>query len=80
METLFCLQRTTLSNSQNFLCTNFHGGAMHLTMLSSQHWPGLMFTFFLLLLTPMGAEICCSCFLDEDVEEPDYDWIFHTWF
>jgi hypothetical protein len=22
----------------------------------------------------MGAEICCSCFLDEDVEEPDYDW------
>jgi hypothetical protein len=24
METLFRLQRTTLSNSQNFLCTNFH--------------------------------------------------------
>jgi hypothetical protein len=22
----------------------------------------------------MGAEICCSCFLDEDVEEPDYYW------
>jgi hypothetical protein len=32
------------------------------------------FAFLLLLLTPTGAEICCSCFLDEDVEEPDYDW------
>jgi hypothetical protein len=74
METLFRLQRTPLSNSQNFLCTNFHGGAMHLMMLSSHHWPGMMFAFLLLLLTPMGAEICCSCFLDEDVEEPDYDW------
>jgi hypothetical protein len=74
METLFCLQRTTLSNSQNFLCTNFRGGIMHLTMLSSHHWPGMMFAFLLLLLTPTGAEICCSCFLDEDVEEADYDW------
>jgi hypothetical protein len=43
-------------------------------MLSSHHWPGMMFAFLLLLLTPMGAEIYCSCFLDEDVEEPDYDW------
>jgi hypothetical protein len=43
-------------------------------MLSSHYWPGMMFAFLLLLLTPMGAEICCSCFLDEDVEEPDYDW------
>jgi hypothetical protein len=34
----------------------------------------MMFAFLLLLLTPRGAEICCSCFLDEDVEEPDYDW------
>jgi hypothetical protein len=74
METLFRLQRTTLSNSQNFLRTNFRGGAMRLTMLSSNHWPGMMFTFLLLLLTPMGAEIWCSCFLDEDVKEPDYDW------
>jgi hypothetical protein len=74
METLFRLQRTTLSNSQNFLRTNFCGGAMHLMMLSSHHWPGMMFAFLLLLLTPMGAEICCSCFLDEDVEEPNYDW------
>jgi hypothetical protein len=74
METLFRLQRTTLSNSQNFLRTNFRGGTTCLTMLSSHHWPGMMFAFLLLLLTPMGAEICCSCFLDEDVEEPDYDW------
>jgi hypothetical protein len=34
----------------------------------------MMFTFLLLLLTPTGAEICCSCFLDEDVKEPNYDW------
>jgi hypothetical protein len=74
METLFRSQRTTLSNSQNFLRTNFRGGATRLTMLSSHHWPGMMFAFLLLLLTPMGAEICCSCFLDEDVEEPDYNW------
>jgi hypothetical protein len=74
METLFHSQRMTLSNSQNFLRTNFRGGATRLTMLSSHHWPGMMFAFLLLLLTPTGAEICCSCFLDEDVEEPDYDW------
>jgi hypothetical protein len=75
METLFRLQRTTLSNSQNFFCTNFCGGVMHLMMHSSHHWPGMMFAFLLLLLTPSrGAEICSSCFLDEDVGEPDYDW------
>jgi hypothetical protein len=48
IETLFRLQRTTLSNSQNFLCTNIHGGATHLMMLSSHHWPGMMFAFLLL--------------------------------
>jgi hypothetical protein len=74
METLFRSQRMTLSNSQNFLHTNFGGGAMHLMMLSSHHWPGMMFAFLLLLLTPMGAETCSSCFLNKDVEEPDYDW------
>jgi hypothetical protein len=57
METLFRSQRMTLSNSQNFLRTNFCGGTMRLTMLSSHHWPGMMFAFLLLLLTPMGAEI-----------------------
>jgi hypothetical protein len=34
----------------------------------------MMFAFLLLLLTPRGAEICCSCFLDDNVEEPNYDW------
>jgi hypothetical protein len=38
METLFHLQRTTLSNSQNFLRTNFRSGTMHFTMLiTGQH-------------------------------------------
>jgi hypothetical protein len=74
METLFRLQRTTLSNSQNFLHTNFRSGATRLTMLSSHHWLGMMFAFLLLLRTPRGAEICSSCFLDGDIEAPDYDW------
>jgi hypothetical protein len=74
METVFRLQRMTLSNSQNFLCTNFRGGAMHFMMLSLHHWPGMMFTFLLLLLIPRVAKICSSCFLDKDIEEPNYDW------
>jgi hypothetical protein len=37
METFFRLQRTTLSNSQSFLRTNFCSGAMRLMMLSSHH-------------------------------------------
>jgi hypothetical protein len=41
METLFHSWRTTLSNSQNFLRTNFRGGATRLMMLSSHHWPGM---------------------------------------
>jgi hypothetical protein len=47
---------------------------MHLMMHSSHHQPGMIFAFLLLLLTPRGAEICSSCFLDKNVEEPDYDW------
>ncbi len=43
-------------------------------MLSSHHWPGMMFAFLLLLLTPRHAEICSSCFVNEDIEEPHYDW------
>jgi hypothetical protein len=74
METLFCSKRTTLSNSQNFLRTKFRCGTTHLTMLSSHHWSGMMFAFLLLLLTPRGAEICSSCFLDKDAKEPNYDW------
>jgi hypothetical protein len=59
METLFHLQRS---------------GAMCLMMLSSHHWPGKMFAFLLLLLTPQGTKICSTCFLDEDVKEPNYNW------
>jgi hypothetical protein len=69
METLFRSQWTTLINSQNFLCAN-----TRLTMFSSHHWPGMMFAFLLLLLTPRGAEICSGCFLNEDVKESDYYW------
>jgi hypothetical protein len=74
METLFHSRRMTLSNSQNFLRTNFRGGATRLMMLSSHHWPGMMFAFLLLLLTPRGAEICSGCFLNEDIKDSDYDW------
>jgi hypothetical protein len=34
----------------------------------------MMFAFLVLLRTPRGAEICSSCFLDGDIEAPDYDW------
>jgi hypothetical protein len=74
METLFRLQRTTLSNSQNFLCMKFCGGATHHTILSSHHWLGMMFAFLLLLLTPQGEDICSRCFQDDDIKEPDYNW------
>jgi hypothetical protein len=47
---------------------------MHLMMLSSHHWPGMMFAFLLLLLTPRDAEICSGCFLNKDVKESNYDW------
>jgi hypothetical protein len=53
---------TMLSSSTNFLCTNFHGGATDLTMLSSHHWPGMAFSFLLMLLTPTGRELCSNCF------------------
>jgi hypothetical protein len=53
MEDIFWSQHTTLSSSTNFLCTNFHGGATHLTMLSSHHWPGMACSFLLMLLTPL---------------------------
>jgi hypothetical protein len=62
-----------LSSSTNFLCTNFSGGAMHSTMLSSHHWPGMAFFFLLMLLTPMGRELCSSCFQENDVDLNGYD-------
>jgi hypothetical protein len=75
MEDLFWSQRTTLSSSTNFLCTNFHGGATHLAMLSSHHWPGMAFSFLLMLLTPTGRELCSNCFQENDVDHVDgYNW------
>jgi hypothetical protein len=52
----------------------FHGGATHHTMLNSHHWLGMMFAFLLLLLTPQGEDICSSCFQDDDIKEPNYNW------
>ena len=74
MEDIFRTERTTLSNSENFLRTNFRGGATHLTMLSSHHWPGMAFAFLLMLLTQSGKEVCSTCFQENDVEDKDYDW------
>jgi hypothetical protein len=74
MEDIFRTQRTTLSNSENFLRTNFRGGATHLTMLSSHHWPGMAFAFLLMLLMKSGKEVCSSCFQEDDVDEVFYDW------
>jgi hypothetical protein len=62
MEDIFWSQRTMLSSSTNFLCTNFCGGATRFTMLSSHHWPGMAFSFLLRLLTPTGKEFVLQLF------------------
>jgi len=74
MEDLFRSQRTTLGSSENFLRTNFRGGATHLTMLSSHHWPGMAFGYLLMLLTPEGKDLCSSCFQENDAAHPVYEW------
>ncbi len=74
MEDLFWSQRTMPSSSTNFLHTNFCGGATHLTMPSSHHWPGILFSFLLMLLTPTGRELCSNCFQENDVNVDGYDW------
>jgi hypothetical protein len=74
MEDIFWSQQTTLSSSTNFLFTNFHGGATHLTMLSSHHWPGMAFSFPLMLLTPARRELCSNCFQENDVNVDGYGW------
>jgi hypothetical protein len=72
MEDIFCTEWTTLSNSKNFLHTNFCGRATHLTMLSLHHWPGMAFGFLLMLLTQSRKEICSSCFQGDDVKAKCY--------
>jgi hypothetical protein len=74
MEDLFWSQRTMPSSSTNFLHTNFCGGATHLTMPSSHHWPGILFSFLLMLLTPTGRDLCSNCFQENDVNVDGYDW------
>ncbi len=73
MEDLFWSQRTMPSSSTNFLHTNFCGGATHLTMPSSHHWPGILFSFLLMLLTPTRRELCSNCFQENDVNVDGYD-------
>lgn len=72
VEKLFLPLRSTCS--KEFLRTNFKNGATSLTMLNSHHWPGMMFTFLMVLLTDEGKAVCSKCFAEEDVEEPDYNW------
>jgi hypothetical protein len=59
---IFQSQWTMLSSSTNVLCTNFCGGATHLTMLSSHHWPGMAFFFLLMLLAPHQKGIMLQLF------------------
>ncbi len=74
MEDIFWSQQTMLSSSTNFLCTKFHCEATHLTMLSSHHWPGMAFSFLLMLITPTGRELCSNCFQENDVDVDCYNW------
>jgi hypothetical protein len=68
MEDLCQSQRTMLRSSTNFLCTNFCGGATHITMLSSHHWLGDGISFLLMLLLPTKKELCSNCFQENDVD------------
>jgi hypothetical protein len=43
-------------------------------MLSSHHWPGMAFSFLLMLLTPTGRDLCSNCFQKDDVYLEGYDW------
>jgi hypothetical protein len=47
---------------------------MSLTLLSSHEWPGMTFTFLVVLLSPKGRQICQDCFQDNDVPKNDHDW------
>jgi hypothetical protein len=62
------------SCSSEFLRMKFRNGATNLTMLSSHHWPGMAFTFLLVILSDKGKEITKDCFQEEDAPEPDFDW------
>jgi hypothetical protein len=57
---------------KDFLHHNFKGGATSLTMLNLHHWPGMAFTFLVVLLTEVGMATCNTCFSEEDVEEPNF--------
>jgi hypothetical protein len=62
-------------HERDFLCYNFkQGGATSQTMLNSHHWPGVAFTFLIMLLNEEGIKACDRCFSNEDVEEPNYTW------
>jgi hypothetical protein len=43
-------------------------------MLSSHHWPGMAFSFLLMLITPTGRELCSNCFQENDVDVDCYNW------
>jgi hypothetical protein len=43
-------------------------------MLSSHHWPGMAFSFLLMLLTPTRRDLCSNCFQKDDVYLKGYDW------
>ncbi len=42
-------------------------------MLFSHHWPGMAFSFLLMLLTPTGSELCSNFFQEND-DVDGYNW------
>lgn len=62
------------SKRKDFSRINFKGGVTSLMMLSSQHWPGMMLLFCMMLLTPEERNTSKDCFQDEDMEIPKVDW------
>ena len=72
IEDMFKPLRSTVQSE--FVRVNFVRGPTSLTLLSSHEWPGMTFTFLVVLLSPKGRQICEDCFQDDDVPENDHDW------
>lgn len=72
LDRLFLHHRS--SERDHHLRMNFVRGATQLTLLASHEWMGLMFSFYVMLLTKEGRDICERCFsLDDCVHEPPSD-------
>jgi hypothetical protein len=60
IEDMFKQLQSTIQSE--FVRVNFVRGPTSLMLLSSHEWPGMTFTFLVVLLSPKGRQICQDCF------------------